>query len=274
MPATVGGSVGLGRLPARLPGPPLSTWGREVSEQVPASPPCSPASSTLSEAHVSACVPTRPPLQTQTQAAASRLGLPVLPLPFRLLFLPPLDLPGVPTAPWASTCAAASAGQRWWLWPGPEPVPLPPTLGRAHLCLVSLEGSGEAGQAGGSESPWGLQLLYLQALGLFTAWAAPVLPAPHPSRALQPGTGLPQGLAGTWHIHARQGRLTVSSAGLPEPRVGVGGADSPGGQGSFCLLIRSHPARWPYRVRGICWAGRGLAGPARVTQGVQAGQHI
>lgn len=50
------------------------------------------------------------------------------------------------------------AVQRGRLWPGPEPVPPPPALGRAHLCLVSLEGSGEAGQAGGSESPWGLQL--------------------------------------------------------------------------------------------------------------------
>lgn len=78
-----------------------------------------------------------------------------------------------------------------------------------------------AGQAGRAES----LLLYLQPLGLFTAWVAPV-PPPCPSRALQPGAGLPQGLVGTWHVHPGLGRLTVGRAWCPQAGVGAGRADS------------------------------------------------
>lgn len=165
MPAGVGGSVGLG--PSALPSSlaPHSAPGapRSVSRSQPPSPPCSPTPSTLPGAHISTHKPSCSPRQTQAHTAASKPGAPLgLPLPF----LPPLDLPGVSSVPWASECPmdekeAASFGRAAWAALAGSRARNHPSRGRAHLHLASLEGSGEAGRAGGAQSLWGPLLLYL-----------------------------------------------------------------------------------------------------------------
>lgn len=69
---------------------------------------------------------------------------------------------------------------------------------------------------------------YLQ-LGLHLS-SPPPAPPRHSSLAL---ACLPQGLTGTWHIHAGRGRLTVSSARPPEAQGGGGESGSTGEQEKF-----------------------------------------
>lgn len=207
--------------PAKLPGPPLSTWGPEVSEQVSASPPCSPTPSTLSGAHVNTHAPSRSPLQTQAHTAASKSGDPWGP---PLPFLPPLDLPGV-SVPWASECPtdeeAADLGRAAWpALAGPRACNHPPGAGLTSAWLPSRVpgrqvGLGVLRACGGPRFYTCSHWAYLQ-LGCTCP------PRPCPSWALRPGTWGPQGLAGTWHVHAGPGRLTVRSARPPQAQ-GRGG---------------------------------------------------
>lgn len=79
-----------------------------------------------------------------------------------------------------------------------------------------------------------------------------------PSRGLQPGTGGPQGLRGTWHIHTGLSRLTIG-------RAWGGGGEN--GQ-SFCCtkVAQRSPACWHHGGEGPRRSWRWLAGPAGATR--------
>lgn len=125
-----------------------------------------------------------------------------LPLASLLLLLPPLHLAGVPAAPGASRHPAGEARA-----PGSRRL----SLSRAHLCPAALEDR-ESGQAG--------LLRRCRASGFYTCSHQACLQlglqlSLRLSRGLRPGTGGPQGLPGTWHVHTGLGRLTIGSAWPP-----------------------------------------------------------
>lgn len=131
-----------------------------------------------------------------------------------------LELPqGCPPTPCSFSCLrCTSLGSLQP--PGPpitprvKPRPLAPTTSpRAGLTSAQLPSrTQEAGQAGllrgcGASSFYTCSHQACLQLGLQLSL--------HPSRGLQPGTGGPQGLPGTWHVHTGLGRPTISSAWPP-----------------------------------------------------------
>lgn len=181
--------------------------------------------------------------ETQAHTAASDWapwGAPPLSTPFPSL----LGLPGGPRRPRASPCPVVEDRAPRSLRVARSPCPTPR---QGSPPPASLEGSGKWVRLGAER---------LRGSGLYTCCrlaclqlGAAAVPTPPGTR---PGAACPQGLAGTWHI-------PVSSAW----------AWAGWGEQHFCLSLRPHPACWPHRGAGVAWSWRWLAGPTRVTEGLQ-----
>lgn len=224
--------------------------------------------------HTGTCAHTPTPARP---GAHSRLwaGAPLrLPLPFLLLCLPPPDPPGLPSAPWLSPCpvgedeAPSFCHAAWEALPGPGAHATPPRAGLTSAWLPSRA--------------LGLQVR----LGVLRAAGAPAfIPAtPGPVYGLgctcPPSLPLPGTPAWRWPPRGARWHLarphwagqTVSSAWSPQGRGG-GGESRQQTETLLCEVPPTLPAGL-VGLRGEGRPRRWLAGPARVTQGVQAGQHV
>lgn len=126
-----------------------------------------------------------------------------------------------PPGPRASPHCPSPCREAWQL--RPHPAYLSP--GRTHLCQASFKGSGEAGQAGVLRVCGGSSFYTRSCSTCSQLRAAPV---PQPLPALHPGSGCPQGLAGTWYIHPAahtglRGHLASPSKGVVREGGGAGG---------------------------------------------------